>query len=77
MAEVQIGPRVPKSLAEELRAFCKKRGMVMNHLVTEALRDKLIELKEDEEDVATVAAREKEPDMSEKEFYARLKKRGL
>ncbi len=77
MVEVQIGPRVPKSLAKELRTFCKKRGMVMNHLVTEALREKLIELKEDEEDIATVTVRENEPDMSEKEFYARLKKRGL
>ncbi len=77
MAEVQIGPRVPKSLAEELKTFCKKHGLVMNHFVTEALREKLLELKEEEEDIATVAAREKEPDMSEKEFYARLKKRGL
>ena len=77
MAEVQIGPRVPKLLAEELKTFCKKRGLVMNHLVTEAIREKILELKEDEEDIATVAVRENEPDMSEKEFYARLKKRGL
>lgn len=77
MVEVQIGPRVPKSLAEELKTFCKKRGLVMNHLVTEAIRNRLLELKEEEEDIATVAAREKEPDISEKEFYARLKKRGL
>ena len=77
MAEVQIGPRVPKPLAEELKTFCKKRGLVMNHLVTEALREKLIALKEDEEDIVTVAVRENETDMSEKEFYARLKKRGL
>ena len=77
MAEVQIGPRVPRSLAEELKSLCKRQGLVMNHLVTEAIREKLIELKEDEEDIATVAVRENEPDMSEKEFYARLKKRGL
>ena len=77
MAEVQIGPRVPQPLAEELKTFCKKRGLVMNHLVTEAIRGKLLELKEDEEDIATVAGRENEPDVSEKEFYARLKKRGI
>ena len=77
MAEVQIGPRVPRSLAEELKTFCKKRGLVMNHLVTEAIREKILELKEDEEDIATVAVRENESDMPEKEFYARLKKRGL
>lgn len=77
MAEIQIGPRVPQSLAEELKTFCKKRGLVMNHFVTEAIREKLLELKEDEEDIATVADRENEPDISEKEFYAHLKKRGI
>ena len=77
MVEVQIGPRVPKSLAKDNKRTAHLNEIVMNHLVTEALREKLIELKEDEKDIATVTVRENEPDMSEKEFYTRLKKRRL
>ena len=77
MEKVLLGARLPKPIVGDLKKFCRTHGLKMSYLVSEAIREKLEELKEDEEDIATVEARESEPILSEKEFYARMKKRGL
>ncbi len=77
MEKVFLGTRISQSVAEDLKKFCKEHGIKMNYLVSEAIQEKLEELKEDEEDIATVQERENEPVLSEKEFYKRIRKRGL
>jgi len=77
MEKVFLGTRVSKSVIEDLKKFCKEHGIKINYLVSEAIQEKLEELKEDEEDIATFQERENEPVLSEKEFYKRIKKRGL
>ena len=74
MEKVLLGARVPKPLIGDLKKFCQRHGLKISYLVSEAIQEKLEELKEDEEDIATVEARENEPVLSEKEFYARMKK---
>ena len=77
MEKVLLGVRVPKPLIGDLKKFCQRHGLKISYLVSEAIQEKLEELKEDEEDIATVEAREDEPVLSEKEFYARMKKQGF
>jgi len=77
MEKVLLGARVPKPVVGNLKEFCQEHGLKIGHVVSEAIQEKLEELKEDEEDIATVEVRENEPALSEKEFYARMKKRGL
>ena len=77
MEKVLLGARVPKPLIRDLKKFCQRHGLKISYLVSEAIQEKLEELKEDEEDIATVEARESEPSLSEKEFYARMKKQGF
>ncbi len=77
MEKVLLGVRVPKPLIGDLKKFCQRHGLKISYLVSEAIQEKLEELKEDEEDIATVEARESEPSLSEKEFYARMKKQGF
>ena len=77
MEKVLLGARVPKPLIGDLKKFCQRHGLKISYLVSEAIQEKLEELKEDEEDIATVEARESEPSLSEKEFYARMKKQGF
>ncbi len=77
MERVLLGARVPKPLIGDLKKFCQRHGLKISYLVSEAIQEKLEELKEDEEDIATVEARESESSLSEKEFYARMKKQGF
>ena len=77
MEKVLLGARVPKPLIGDLKKFCQRHGLKISYLVSEAIQEKLEELKEDEEDIATIEAREDEPVLSEKEFYARMKKQGF
>ncbi len=77
MEKVLLGARVPKPLIGDLKKFCQRHGLKISYLVSEAIQEKLEELKENEEDIATVEARESEPSLSEKEFYARMKKQGF
>ena len=72
-----LGARIPVSVITELGKFCRARGVVMNHFITEAIMEKLKEAEEDEEDAATVEARKNEPSMSEAEWNSYLKNRGI
>ena len=60
--EKLIGARIPMPLKEMLDGYCKRHGMKMNFFVVHAIRDKLLEAMEDEDDVRTVAKRLKEPE---------------
>ncbi len=77
MEKVLLGARIPKPLIGDLKKFCQRHGLKISYLVSEAIQEKLEELKEDEEDIATVEARENEPVLSEKEWNLYLKSRGV
>ncbi len=76
MEKILLGTRIPSPLAEELKKTCQEKGLKISYLVTEALREKLEELKEEEEDIATVEARENEPTFSEEEWNKFLRHKG-
>ena len=44
-----IGVRIPESVVMELREYCKSRGILINHFVSEAIKTKLKKIKRDEE----------------------------
>ena len=77
MEKILLGTRIPSPLAEELKKTCQEKGLKISYLVTEALREKLEELKEEEEDIATVEARENEPTFSEEEWNKLLRHKGI
>jgi uncharacterized protein YacL (UPF0231 family) len=77
MSKVLLGARLPETIITDLRNYCKSHGIVMNYFVTEAITEKLQELKEDEQDVHTVKRRLKEDSISEKEWDLFLANRGV
>ena len=44
-----IGSRIPESVIVELRSYCKSHGILMNHFVSEAIKEKLKKVKRSEE----------------------------
>ena len=44
-----LGTRIPEKVIEELKVYCKSRGILINHFVTEAIQEKLIRMKRREE----------------------------
>ncbi len=44
-----LGARIPVPLIIELRSYCKSHGILMNHFVSEAIKEKLIKIKRSEE----------------------------
>ena len=50
MPSVQISARVDETLKIAMEQYCRSHGIVLNHFIEEALRDRLEEL-EDIEDV--------------------------
>jgi hypothetical protein len=53
MSEVQISARIERSLKRAIEEVCRSRGIVMNHFIREALRDRLEELA-DVEDLKSI-----------------------
>ena len=49
MRKKLIGTRIPESVVMELREYCKSRGILINHFVSEAIKTKLKKIKRDEE----------------------------
>jgi len=47
--KILIGARIPESIVTELREYCKSRGILMNHFVSEAIKAKLKKVKRNEE----------------------------
>ena len=44
-----IGVRISKSLASELKEYCKSHGILINFFVAEAIKTKLLKAKRNEE----------------------------
>jgi len=49
MRKKLIGSRIPESVINELREYCKSHGILMNHFVSEAIEEKLKKIKRSEE----------------------------
>lgn len=44
-----LGSRIPETLIGELKTYCKSHGILINHFVTEAIKEKLSRMKKREE----------------------------
>ena len=53
MSKKLIGTRIPELIIKELREYCKSHGILMNHFVSEAIKDKLKKIKRSEEKAKT------------------------
>ncbi len=47
--KILIGSRIPESVIIELREYCKFHGILINHFVSEAIKEKLKKVKRSEE----------------------------
>lgn len=75
---VLIGARVPNELKETMSKYCLNHGIKMNYFVTEAIKEKLLEVAEDSHDIAIAKERLNNAEfVSHKEFSKYLLKRGI
>jgi hypothetical protein len=49
MTKILLGVRLSESIITELREYCKSHGILINHFVSEAIKEKLIKIKRKEE----------------------------
>ncbi len=47
--KILIGSRIPESVITELREYCKSHGILINHFVSEAIKEKLKKVKRNAE----------------------------
>jgi len=47
--KILIGSRIPEPVIIELREYCKSHGILINHFVSEAIKEKLKKEKRSEE----------------------------
>ena len=47
--KILIGSRIPESVIIELRSYCKSHGILINHFISEAIKEKLKKAKRNEE----------------------------
>lgn len=47
--KILMGSRIPEPVIIELREYCKSHGILMNHFVSEAIKEKLKKVKRSEE----------------------------
>ena len=69
--------RMPIDLIEELKKLRKLHGVIISHFATEAIREKITKMQEEEEDTAVIESRKNESSMSETEWNKRLKHKGI
>ena len=76
--QVLLGTRVPSSLKERLCLYCLSHGIKMNYFVAEAIKERLLEISEDKEDLMSAQNRLKEAKfISRQEMGKYLTKRGV
>ncbi|MDP2927693.1 MAG: hypothetical protein Q8N80_02700 [Candidatus Omnitrophota bacterium] len=76
--QVLLGTRVPLPLKERLSRYCLSHGVKMSYFVAEAIKERLLEISEDKEDLLTAQERLKEAKfISPKEIGRYLAKRGI
>jgi predicted DNA binding CopG/RHH family protein len=49
MKKKLIGTRIPESIIEELKEYCKIHGILMSHFISNAIEEKLKKIKKREE----------------------------
>jgi predicted DNA-binding protein len=75
---VQLGARIPSDLKSKLMKFCNRNGIKMNYFVTKAIKEKLLEMAEDENDMKFVNhMRENDEYVTQKEMNKLYSKLGL
>lgn len=76
--QVLLGMRVPVSLKERLTRYCLSHGIKMNYFVAEAIKERLLEISEDNEDLLIAKDRLKDAKfISRTEMGKYLAKRGI
>lgn len=76
--QILLGARVPLYLKERLHKYCLSHGIKMGYFVAEAIREKLLEIAEDNRSIAVARERLKAPEfISQKEFDKYLVKREI
>ncbi|MFA5927807.1 MAG: hypothetical protein WC838_00695 [Candidatus Margulisiibacteriota bacterium] len=76
--QVMLGTRVPTVLKEKLCKYCLNHGIKMSYFVSQMIREKLLEIAEDNSDLETARKRSKNAQtISQKEFDHYLSKRGI
>ena len=77
---VNIGVRIPSDLKKSLSDYCNRSGTKLQFIVTEAIRQKLEEIREDSYDIALAEERLKNPDPTTiedlKKYIQRRKQKG-
>ena len=77
-AQIFLGARIPSGLKEMLSSYCLGHGIKMNHLVAEAIKEKLLDLAEETHDIAMARTRLKDAVfLSPMAFGKYLRKRGI
>ncbi len=76
--QVLLGARVPLPLKERLSRYCLSHGVKMSYFVAEAIKERLLEISEDKEDLLIAQERLKDAKfISPKEISRYLVKRGI
>ncbi len=76
--EKLIGARIPFVLKESLDKYCTEHGVKMSFFVSQAIREKLLEVIEDENDLCVIQERLKKSDFAtSEEFNDYLSRRGI
>jgi predicted DNA-binding protein len=76
--QVLLGTRVPLSVKEKLARYCIAHGIKMNYFVTEAIKERLLEVSEDKEDLLIAKDRLKDAKfISQQEMGKYIAKRGV
>ena len=74
--QVLFASRIPTGLKERLSHFCEGHGMKINFFVSQAIKERLERLAEDESDVAFIQARQKDAEyVTQGDMDAYFKKR--
>ena len=73
-----LGARIPVPLKERLLRYCLSHGIKMNYFVSEAIKEKLLEMAEDKRLIELAKARLKDAKfVSQEEFNKYLPSRGI
>lgn len=76
--QVLLGARVPAYLKERLGKYCLSHGIKIGYFVAEAIDEKLMEIAEDNRDVAVAKERLRKAEfISQKELDKYLSGRGI
>lgn len=76
--KVLLGTRVPLSVKEKLARYCIANGIKMSYFVTEAIKERLLEVSEDKEDMLIAKDRLKDAKfISQQEMGKYIAKRGV